>query len=351
MIKHISALLLLLLIGLLSVSVVYAQQPGDPRASLTTKGTGTHFEIEGNSFNADNITVDTNLVVTMRLQGVSDKVTFDISQPTTGTVTFTVSGLEPSTTYYLYEGDYTYYDVLQSDALGQLSYSHDLAETDYLWLSHQYGPTPLFVLDATGGDCVAPNGTFSAGTCTLSADLTETVQINDPDLTLDCSGHSITPGPGVDGIFLPVGSDRVTIKNCDITQIDMFAAGIGVRSNDNTITSNDVLSEWDGITLRGGTGTTVSFNNITGQVSSSTNFFFGGRLLAFGVTVFGGGSEFTITSNTFSSNNVGISVENGPRVAEGGMREGYGFPSPKQKVLRYPHEAYPGASPLEQWCG
>ena len=74
--------------------------------------TGMHFESSG-------IVVDSDSEVTMLLETAGEEVDMEIA-PGLGVTSFTLSGLSPSTTYYLYTDDYRNLDVVTTDANGPL---------------------------------------------------------------------------------------------------------------------------------------------------------------------------------------------------------------------------------------
>src|SRR5659263_175256 len=113
--------------------------------------------------------------------------------------------------------------------------------------------------DATGGDCTS-FGTWNAATltCTMTADLIETIQIDSNGTTLDGDGYQ-TAGSGTGyGINL-TGRSGVTIKNLNVGQ---FSKGFYLlNSNNNYLIGNTASSNTNGIYLSGSSNNTLNGNN------------------------------------------------------------------------------------------
>ena len=197
--------------------------------------TGTHFE----SSDTD-VVVDTSAEVTMMLEATDQEVAMYIDQGADST-TFTVSGMAPLTVFYLYKDSYLDVTRITTDTTGSYTFTLDTSDNHYVWF--QPYPSTVVISDPGGGGCFFV-GTWDAGskTCTLTTDVTESVQINSSDVTLDCRDpvtgvpHSIVgSGSGI-GVFLPFGN--ATVKNCEVSG---FVRGIRATSSDgHTITGNDI---------------------------------------------------------------------------------------------------------------
>jgi parallel beta-helix repeat protein len=125
--------------------------------------------------------------------------------------------------------------------------------------------TKLIRNDVTGGDCPSI-GTWNAvtKTCTLTMDLTETIQIDSNDITLDGNGHTITGSNTGYGVDLD-GRIGVTIRNIRVRQ---FSIGIHlISSSNNNLTGNIAYSNnGHGIYLQGSNN-----NKLTGNIAYSNN--------------------------------------------------------------------------------
>src|SRR5574341_1362778 len=130
--------------------------------------------------------------------------------------------------------------------------------------------------NSTGGDCTYIGIWNSVtSTCTLTSDLTETIQIDSDGITLDGGGHSINGSNTGNGIYLQRRSS-VTIKNLDVRG---FSYGIYLYSSsnnslvDNTVSNNDeegiFLRYSDNNTLSGNTANSNGFQGI--EIDDSGN--------------------------------------------------------------------------------
>jgi nitrous oxidase accessory protein len=120
------------------------------------------------------------------------------------------------------------------------------------------GATKFIRNDATGGDCTS-FGTWNNGTktCTMTADLIETIQIDSNDTTLDGNGYQ-TAGSGTGYGVNITGRSGVTIKNLNVGQ---FGNGFYLlNSNNNYLIGNKASSNNYGIVLSGSSSNTLSSN-------------------------------------------------------------------------------------------
>ena len=126
--------------------------------------------------------------------------------------------------------------------------------------------TKIIKDDATGGDCDS-FGTWNTvtKTCTMTADIIETIQIDSNDTTLDGNGYSISGSNTGNGIYLS-GRSGVTIKNMNIGQ---FYTGVYIlNSNNNYLIGNTASSNYQGIVLSGS-----SSNVLSGNIANSVTLY------------------------------------------------------------------------------
>lgn len=131
-------------------------------------------------------------------------------------------------------------------------------------------------------------------TYTLTTDVYETIEIDEDNLTLDGTGHTVSgPGSG-NGVYLN-GRTDVTIQNLNVQG---FRWGIYLyESSGNALTDNTASNNFTGIYLN-----RSSNNTLTGNTANSNN--------SDGITL-GFSSNNTLTGNTANSNNGhGISLHN-----------------------------------------
>jgi len=211
---------------------LYMQERGisdDPDMDFVT---GTHFE----SSDTD-VVVDTSVEVTMMLETTDQEVAMYIDEGADST-TFTVSGMAPLTVYYLYKDSYLDVKRITTDTTGSYTFTLDTSDNHYVWF--QPYPSTVFINDPGGGSCSFV-GTWDPGskTCTLTRDLTDTVEIVSSGITLDCAGYRITGSGSGSGVFIPAFLTGETITNCEIS---LFTRGINAVDSGgfHTFTSNNI---------------------------------------------------------------------------------------------------------------
>jgi len=120
------------------------------------------------------------------------------------------------------------------------------------------GPGPFGV----GIDCfLVGNWDLATFTCTLTTDVTESVEIVADGIILDCDGHSITGSNSGNGIDL-TGRTAVSIKNCIVTD---FFDGIHLDNSDgNTLIDNTVTGNPTNIQLDSSNDNTLKRNTVSG---------------------------------------------------------------------------------------
>ncbi len=208
------------------------QMPGRLEAN------GTHFEL--NNCEYLNITLDSSEPIKLILESAPEMVTMHFeSASDAASAQITLSGFAPQTTYHKYEDDYHNHTAFTTDARGSYTYIQDLSGMHLVFIQPRSG-TKFIHDDATGGDCTSIGiWAASSKTCTLTTDLTETIQIDSNGITLDGSGHIITGSGTGSGVYLRERSD-VIVKNMNIR---MFYDGIFLSSSsNNNITGNTANS-------------------------------------------------------------------------------------------------------------
>ncbi len=167
--------------------------------------------------------------------------------------------------------------------------------------------------NATGGDCTSI-GTWNVAskTCTLTTDLTETIEIDSDGITLDGNGHTITGSNTGNGIYLS-GRNGVTIKN---TNVRNFFYGIYLYySSNNTLSGNNANSN-------NGIGIHLyysSSNTLSGNIAS--NNVYGIYLSYSGINtvynnIFNNTNNFGFDGTTYS-NNWNTTKEQGKNIVRG----------------------------------
>jgi len=147
-------------------------------------------------------------------------------------------------------------------------------------------------------------GLHSAGTC---------ITITASDVTLDCSGNTITGSrTGQSAGILVSNADRVTVRDCEVSS---FHYGIELGSAEGALLSGNEITNSAGyaIFMHSASGSTVSHNIVSGnwmgiwlQVANG-NSITGNTVTTSGNSIYITGSRGnTISGNIASSNSLGI---------------------------------------------
>lgn len=308
--------LIAVLLSLACIGVVRAdaEVPPEPQFPGRLEGTGTHFELTDSAYL--NVTLDSSEPIRLVLESVPKTVSLRLELASdVASAQITLGGFPPATTYYKYEDDYHNLETITTDENGNYAYTQDLS-SPHLVIFQTEKSTKFIRDDATGGDCTSIGNWDSATrTCTLTTDLTETIQIDSDHITLDGNGHTITgTHTGHAGVAL-LNRTGVTVKNVNI---DGFTVGINVftsvagRANTligntvsggnhgillttggNTLIGNTALNNADGISLGGSGG-----NTLTGNVASNNSTGFNINYIP--------STNNTLTNNIASNNNRGL---------------------------------------------
>lgn len=211
-----------------------------PHIAGVIEGTGTHFEVTDSEYL--NIVLDSTEEITAKIESMPEMIILEIkSTEKELSANFTLSGFPADMTFHKYENDYHNHAPVITDDKGAFSFEVDLGRTDLIFI--QPRKSTKFIKDnATGGDC-AGIGSWDAAekTCTLSQDVSETIQIDNNYITLDGNGHKITGTNTEIGINIPSTIKNITIKNATIVR---FSRGIliGNYSTMNLLLNNNNIS-------------------------------------------------------------------------------------------------------------
>ena len=279
----------------------------DPQMPGTIEGTGTYFEVTDSNYL--NITLSSSEPVNLTLESVPQMVVMDIEAAEGAASTqITLTGFEPSTTYYKYEDDYHNEVAFTTDSSGSYTYAQDLTIPHHVFVQPQPG---TYFLEPSAGK-IPPIGTWDNSTriFTLNTDVDQTIQIDEDNLSLDGAGHTITGSATGYGVYL-WHRTAVNIKDLNV---EKFAVGIGIeyycssivvsnntassnthcgiclyRSTYNTLTDNTVLKNGVGI----GVHTFSSNNTLTANTVTSNSKY--GIYLSYS-------SNNTLTGSVVNSN-------------------------------------------------
>ncbi|UCG17137.1 MAG: right-handed parallel beta-helix repeat-containing protein [Phycisphaerales bacterium] len=274
----------------------------EPHQPGTIEGTGTEFAVTDSEYL--NVTLQSTEPVELRLESVPEMIVIRIQAAEGAAATqITLDGLAPSTTYYMYQDDYHNLTTLLTDDSGVCTYAQDLAEPHIVFIQPR-ASTKFIPTDTTIGTWNPYDRVY-----TLNANVSETIQIDEGNLTFDGNGKTITgSGPySGSGVYLN-GKTGVTITNVTVAN---FTYGLALRNcSNNTLTANTASDNIFGIDIDFSqaitlTGNTVSDNSIgiclyasTGNTltaNTATNNSTTGILLS-------GSSNHVLTGNSMSGN-------------------------------------------------
>src|SRR3989344_9038702 len=87
------------------------------------------------------------------------------------------------------------------------------------------------------GDTVTGNLTLTSALDCIS-NSTDGLIVGADNITIDCDGYSII-GPGTDNGISASGYDRITIKNCNISE---YNDGVNLDDSDDSFLLNNIIS-------------------------------------------------------------------------------------------------------------
>jgi parallel beta-helix repeat protein len=281
------------------------------------EGKGTHFEIKDSDYL--NIILESEKEIEVVLESIPKMISLNIASSTEATTTLTLKGLEPNKKYFKYEDTHKNETELFPDENGSYSWQQDLTKPHHIWIQEIKGT--IYIPE----NCTLPNGTWetSTQTCTLTQDVTDTIEIDADNITLNCDGHWISGSILSYGIYLS-GKKGVNIKNCKINGFDY---GIVLNSSqDLKIRTSEIENSYvAGIQILSSSSVEISktkISNCAYAILAGTIIGAEKRTLENGL-IFenelegnGGGISFLNTFNTkvlknkISKNNFGISLFN-----------------------------------------
>ena len=229
----------------------------------------------GTTFVTDYVTVTSSQEIHMVMDVLVDAYVNMVNmhiENLTGTTTITVEGLQGSWTYYVYTNDFENVQELKADANGVISFG--VLEPSHVWIQRR--PSTKYIRnDATGGDCIAIGGTWSAPllTCILGQDVSETIQISASNINLDCNGHKISVSGGY-GVYIPSYYDYVTVQNC-VIEGPSYGIYIAMYSDYAQFRNNEIKHNYMGIYMYRSYYNTVDNNHIYSDSRSYDIYMYG----------------------------------------------------------------------------
>src|SRR3989344_229176 len=277
---------------------VNAEEVPDLPAELampgTIEGTGAHFEITNSEY--FNITLDSSEFIKLRMESIPEMIMMIIEPISSATSTrITISGLNPSTTYYKYQDDYHNLEQLITNENGRYGYIQDLLVRPHLVFIQPRRSTKFIKDDASGGDCyLIGSWDSNTKTCTLTEDVYETIQIDSDNITLDGGGRTMTGSNTANGVYISSKSG-VSIKNITV---EKFTNGISLGSSDgNPVSANTLSSNFYSLLLN------YSDNNKLDRNKASDNIN--------GINLFRSDFNYLVSNTVFRNSNIGIAVSSG----------------------------------------
>jgi len=212
----------------------------------TVEGYGHKFEITDSDYL--NLVTESSEEIYLTMESIREMVVLRVrGKEEIESTQLSIYGFEPETTYHKYTDDYHNHQEIVSSSERIISFQVDLDPGKTRLIFIQPRPSTKYIKDdATGGDCAGgtgPIGTWNLAlkTCTLTKDLTESVQIDNNNIILDGNGHSLTGTNSGYGVNFPNYRSGVTIKNLTIKK---FSYGIYFSyQNQNNILSNNTVSQ------------------------------------------------------------------------------------------------------------
>ncbi|MCK4355205.1 right-handed parallel beta-helix repeat-containing protein [Candidatus Parcubacteria bacterium] len=212
------------------------------------EGTGTYFEILDSEYL--NISIQSTEEITIDLESTPRMISMDVSSSIDFVFTdLTLSELEPNTTYYKFQNSYKNKAVFVSNKNGGHNWTQDLTQSHHIWIQPEKDAgiqsKDIQTLSESDNVVFLPEECSAFGiwneetsTCTLTQDLTESVEITASNITLDCDGHSVTGADTGFGVYAN-RKTNVTVKNCVIND---FHSGIYFYYGSNHSISNNNVS-------------------------------------------------------------------------------------------------------------
>ena len=232
----------------------------------TQKTKGTDFNVSGSDYL--NVSIHSSKEVSLSVLSIPKIILIEISKNEVSSAErksdsktkIEISNLAPDTVYYKYEDNYHNRAEFRTDKDGKYDYTQDISASHVVFIQPTRS-TKFISDDATGGDCQSiGNWDNATNTCTLTTNLTETVQIDDDNIILDGDNHTLTGSDTGSGVYI-YEHNGVTVKNLNISH---FSFGIRTYdSNGNHIDYNTLSNNHVAISSTFSGGTTVYKNIIS----------------------------------------------------------------------------------------
>lgn len=295
---------------------------------LQIPATGMHFELNNSEYL--NITLDSSEPIKLSIESIPKIVTMHLESINSATSTqIILRGFVPLTTYQKYEDSYRNQVTFTTDDSGKYAYTQDLTKPHFIFIQPETSTnrTGTFISSSesipvgtkfindglTGGDCtIIGIWTLETKTCTLTTDLTDSIEIDSSEITLDGNGHTISNI----GIGVSSNGHQNTIKNLNIKDSSYGILCQSFYGGGNSFVNNNITSNSVGIFVgydsysdsivnstinSNGVGIRL-YNDIIGPRIDNNTIKYNGL----GISLTDGTNDGTIVNNIIESNGLGI---------------------------------------------
>ena len=256
------------------------------------RGHGKKFKVKDSHY-AD-VVLESSTPITAEIKSIQNLIVIR-TETADGQIVLSLSNLPKNTTYFKYIDSLRTAEEMKTDSAGFLTFNLNTSSPHIIFLQTKKS-TRFINDDATGGNCTAIGiWTASTKTCNLNQDLTETIEIESDDITLDGNGHTLTGSNTGNGIFTN-GRTGLVIKNITVNS---FSNGIYITGGSGTKVQNvNVADSVDAIEMESHSGGLIENSSLSG---SSGSLLSGGR----GIEL-DGAINTVIIKNIMNGNEVGL---------------------------------------------
>jgi parallel beta-helix repeat protein len=209
--------------------------------------TGKHFDVKDSKFL--NFHLDSSRAIDVTIQSVPNIILIRV-EGTAGaaSTTMTMRGLKPSTAYHKYEDTHRNHIAFNTDSDGKYNWTQDLSKAHLVFIKPS--ESTKYIGGPNGQDCSTIGAwNASSSTCTLTQNVSDTIEIVSNGVTIDGAGYAISPPLSCNGIGVHVANaSGVTIRNLIISQ---FSIGILLWQSSSCRIQDNILKSCcgDGIVL------------------------------------------------------------------------------------------------------
>lgn len=277
-------------------------------------GEGIYFEIKESEYL--NVVLKSTQEIKARIESIPKLISLNIEASNDDIIPaiLTIENLKPDTTYYKYQNSYKDKTVFVSDENGSYVWTQEINEPHHIWFQEE--KSTVFLPE----DCSAYGAWDEATlTCALNQNLTQSIEITQDNIALDCNGYNIISSTGSGyGLYLNSRSG-VNITNCSV---DNFSQGIYFYySDNNNFIGSIALNNYAGIYLAASDNNAITNNDASGNshgiylVSSANNTIADNNISnnEYGIHFINYTDPSNSDSNVITGNNISNNSESGIR--------------------------------------